>query len=173
MERDSNSPAGAAPTANASAVVRSLRPRDLEAVVRVDQRVTGRRREEYFRMKLQQALQESGIKVSLAAEIDGQFAGFLLARVFYGEFGAVEKVAILDTLGVEPDLAGRGVGRALLRQLRTNLLGLGIPRLETEVRWQDPELLSFFHHIGFLPAPRIALDLDLEAARHREETSPS
>lgn len=154
-----------------SIVVRNLRPTDFEAVVAIDQAARGRRREEYFRMKLQQALAESGIKVSLAGETQGRFAGFLMARVFYGEFGATEKVAVLDTFAVHPDFAGVGVGAALLRQLRTNLLGLGIRRLSTEVAWEDQGLLAFFQNVGFQPAARIPLDLDLEEARRREEVA--
>jgi ribosomal protein S18 acetylase RimI-like enzyme len=142
-------------------VVRDLRPGDLEAVIAIDERNTGRRREEYFKIKLQQNLAETGIKVSLAAELEGRFCGFLLARVFYGEFGTMEPAAVLDTIGVHPDCQGEGVGSALLRQLRTNLLGLGVPRLQTEVGWDNPALLTFFQHEGFRPAERICLDLDL------------
>ena len=70
-----------------------LTPKDLDAVVAVDAKSTGRRREEYFRIKLQQNLAETGIKVSLAAEADGLFRGFLLARVYYGEFGTLEQAS--------------------------------------------------------------------------------
>jgi ribosomal protein S18 acetylase RimI-like enzyme len=143
-----------------AALVRPLSPRDLEAVVALDAKNVGRRREEYFRVKLQQNLQETGIKVSLAAEVDGSFAGFLLARVYYGEFGTMEPVAVLDTLGVHAAYRGRGVGSALLRQLRLNLRALGIARLRTEVDWDEQDLLGFFHRQGFRPAPRICLDLD-------------
>ena len=97
------------------------------------------------------------------------FVGFCLCRVYYGEFGAMERVAMLDTFGVHPDWSGKGVGKALLRQLRTNLLGLGIANLSTQVQWSEPDLLAFFQHAGFQPAPRLALDLDLQAARRREE----
>jgi len=142
-------------------VVRGLRPEDLEAVIALDAKNVGRSREEYFKVKLQQNLAETGIKVSLAAESDGCFAGFLLARVFYGEFGTLEPVAVLDTLGVRPELQGRGIGRALVRQLHTNLLGLGVTRLRTEVDWDDQPLLRFFHHEGFRPAPRLCLDLEV------------
>lgn len=142
--------------------VRGLRPEDLEAVIAIDAKNTGRRRDEYFKIKLEQNLAETGIKVSLAAEIDGCFCGFLLARVFYGEFGRTEPAAVLDTIGVNPDFRGQGVGSALLRQLKTNLLGLGVPRLQTEVSWDNQPLLSFFQHEGFRPAERISLDLDLE-----------
>lgn len=144
-------------------VVRGLKPADLEAVTALDAKNVGRRRDEYFKVKLQQNLAETGIKVSLAAELDGCFCGFLLARVFYGEFGTLEPVAVLDTLGVHPDFRGRGVGRALSRQLRTNLAGLGVGRLQTEVGWDNQELLRFFHAEGFRPAERLCLDLDLDA----------
>lgn len=149
-------------------LVRNLRPRDLDRVVDVDRRNTGREREQYFKVKLAQALADTGIQVSLAAELDGAFVGFLLARVYYGEFGAVDRSAVLDTIGVHPRFHGRGVGHALLRQLRANLAGLGIAALRTEVSWQDQALLTFFHREGFLPAPRLCLDLDLEAARKVE-----
>lgn len=149
--------------------VRNLTPKDLEAVVALDAKVTGRRREEYFRTKLAQALHETGVRVSLAAELEGAFVGFLLCRVWYGEFGAMEPFGVLDTFGVHPDFARHGVARALLRQLRVNLQGLGIQRLQTEVAWDSPELLAFFQHVGFRPAARLCLDLDLENAKKREE----
>lgn len=144
--------------------VRGLKPSDLESVIALDAKNIGRRREEFFRIKLQQNLQETGIKVSLAAEIDGMFTGFLLARVFYGEFGTLEPVAVLDTIDVHPDFRGRGVGQALLGQLRVNLHALHVPALRTEVGWDEQELLGFFHHAGFRPAARLCLDLQVTAA---------
>lgn len=152
-------------THNESIVVRNLRPRDLDAVIEVDSRNAGRRRTEYFKVKLAQAIADTGIQVSLAAERDGRLVGFLLARVYYGEFGSAEKAAVLDTIGVHPDQQGQGVGVALLRQLRQNLMALGIQKLQTQVRWEDPTLLAFFHRSGFRPAARIDLDLDLAAAQ--------
>jgi ribosomal protein S18 acetylase RimI-like enzyme len=142
-------------------LVRTLRPSDLEAVIRIDAKNVGRRRDEFFKMKLAQNLAESGIKVSLAAELDGAFVGFLLSRVFYGEFGCPEPVAVLDTFGVNPDFQRRGVGHALLHQLRTNLKGLGVGLLRSEVRWDEFDLLAFFQREGFQPAPRLCLDLEL------------
>jgi len=146
-------------------LVRRLRPDDLDAVIALDAKVIGRRRKEYFKLKLKQALSDTGIEVSLGAELDEIFVGFLLARVYYGEFGALEHVAVLDTMAVKPDFQGRGVGTALVDQLRVNLLGLGIQTLQTEVSWTNPRLLTFFNREGFLPAPRYCLDLDLEATR--------
>jgi len=143
-------------------LVRGLNAEDLDPVIALDARNAGRRRDEYFKLKLQQNLAETGIKVSLAAEREGCFCGFLLARVYYGEFGTPEPVAVLDTFGVHPDFQGHGVGTALLRQLRTNLVGLGVTRLQTEVSWEDQRLLHFFHGQQFRPAERFCLDLDLD-----------
>lgn len=152
-------------THEATVVVRGLKPTDLDAVIALDSKNTGRRRDAFFRIKLQQNLQETGIKVSLAAELEGIFAGFLLARVYYGEFGTTEPVAVLDTIDVHPDFRGRGVGGALFEQLTVNLRGLNVTTLRTEVGWDEPELLAFFRHEGFRPAARFCLDLDVTRDR--------
>jgi len=144
--------------------IRGLLPSDLDRVIRVDERITGRPRGEYFRLKLDQNLAETGVKVSLAAEVDRIFAGFLLARVYYGEFGMPEPVAVLDTIGVDPDFRGQGVGEGLMKQLGMQLVGLRVSRLQTEVDWDQSELLVFFKKTGFRPAPRLCLDLEVQAA---------
>jgi len=144
-------------------VIRSLRPTDLDAIVALDTKVVGRAREEYFRLKLDQALTETGIEVSLAAEYEGRLVGLLLGRVFYGEFGQLEQVAVLDTLEVDPDYRDQGIGQALLEQLTKNLHAIRIATIRTEVGWNDQELLSFFHHAGFQPAQRLCLELDLQS----------
>ena len=143
-------------------LIRGLQPEDLERVIRLDAKLTGRSRSEYFKIKLGQNLAETGVKISLAAELDGAFVGFMLARVYYGEFGLAEPTAVLDTLGVDPGFHGRGVGDALMRQLRMHLAGLGVARLQTEVGWDDQKLLGFFHRQGFRPAERVCLDLKVE-----------
>ncbi len=141
--------------------VRNLLPEDLDTVIGLDAKLSGRRRGEYLRIKLDQNLAETGIKVSLAAEVDGCFCGFLLARVYYGEFGLLEPTAVLDTIGVDPGFQGRGVGEAMVQKLRMLLSGLNVGHLQTEVSWDAPELLSFFHRQGFRPAERFCLDLEV------------
>jgi GNAT superfamily N-acetyltransferase len=71
----------------------------------------------------------------------------------------------MDVLGVHPDFSGRGVAAGLVDQLRTNLLGVGIKVLQTEVGWDSAELIAFFQRQGFQLAPRLCLDLDLERTR--------
>jgi ribosomal protein S18 acetylase RimI-like enzyme len=142
-------------------LVRTLRQADLDTIVAIDAASVGRRRDRFLALKVTQAFADTGIAASLVAELDDHVVGFVLARVYYGEFGVVEPAAVLDVLGVHPDYRGRRVAAALVDQLRTNLLGLGIPKLQTEVQWSHPELIAFFQHEGFLLAPRLCLDLDL------------
>ncbi len=138
--------------------VRSLRPADLEAVVRIDKRIVGRSRRSYFEVKLQEALNNARLMVSLAVEIDGHLVGYLMGRLYYGEFGVPEPVAILDTIGVDPEHPREGIGRALMDQFRRNVKALGIERIQTEAEWNDWALIRFLSASGFKPAQRMCLD---------------
>ncbi len=141
--------------------VRSMTERDLYALVAIDRRITGRNRSEYFARRLEEALYDSDVRVSLVAEMDGVPVGFIMARVDLGEFGRVEATAVMDTIGVDPDYRGRGVGRALLSQLLVNLATLRVERIRTEVDWDDRALAAFLDHCGFRPSQRLCFDLAL------------
>ena len=141
--------------------VRNLRPTDLNRVVELDALITGRERRGYYANKLDVNLLDSSVTISLGAESDGRLVGFLLARVWTGEFGMTEPTAVLDTIGVHPDFQHHGVGDALVEQLLMNLRGLQVSTLRTELAWNEFALLRFFHHHGFHPAQRVCLDLNL------------
>ncbi len=136
--------------------VRSLSAQDLDAVVRIDRRLTGHDRSAYMKHKLDEALADSGIRVSLIARIEDSIAGYLMASADYGDFGRTEPVAIIDTIGVDPGFAHRGVGHALLSQLLANLDALRIERVETVLAKENLDLLEFFYHAGFSPSERLA-----------------
>jgi ribosomal protein S18 acetylase RimI-like enzyme len=137
--------------------VRSLLENDLAAVVRIDRKLTGRDRSAYYAAKLREMLTESGIRVSLVAEEDGFVVGFVMARVDFGEFGKIDKAAILDTIGVHPGFAGSGVGHALLSQLFLNLSTLQVETVLTQVSPENVELQRFLYSCGFHPSQRLVL----------------
>jgi ribosomal protein S18 acetylase RimI-like enzyme len=141
--------------------VRSMTEGDLPAIGRLDRKITGRDRTRYLARKASEVLRESAIRVSLVAELEGQLAGFLMARVDFGEFGRTEPTAVLDTIGVDPGLGRRGVGAALLEQLLLNLGSLRVERVITEVEWTHLPLLGFLGRTGFGPAQRLAFDKTL------------
>jgi len=144
--------------------VRSLRREDFAAVSRIDKHITGRDRSEYLQQKFSEVLDEAGIRVSLVAEIDDVAAGFVMARVDYGEFGRTAPTAVMDTIGVDPAWEHAGVGHALISQLLANLEALRVDKVRTEVDWQLFSLNRFLADCGFLPAQRIALSLSLNRA---------
>ena len=141
--------------------VRDLRPEDLDRMVQIDRAITGTDRRGYYKQRLATALQESGVRVSLAAEIDGTLAGFVLGRLYYGEYGHTDTFATIDTIGVDPGFRGRGVGHALLQQLTRNLRALHVECIQTEVDWQQWDLMRFLQEVGFRPVPRLSLELAL------------
>jgi ribosomal protein S18 acetylase RimI-like enzyme len=138
--------------------VRSMVEGDLRALIAIDRRITGRDRSAYFERKLDEALYESDVRISLVAEVDGRPVGFIMARVDLGEFGRTDSAAIMDTIGVDPDHGNRGVGRALLTQLLVNLMTLRVDKVLTEVDWSARELLGFLDRCGFHPSSYLCFD---------------
>ncbi len=145
-------------------IIRTLRSGDTPRLVRMDQEISGRSRQAWYEKKVQRALQEADVNISLGAEVDGLLAGALLGSVQYGEFGQPEPIAILDTMLVDKAFARQGIGSAMLEQLLKNLSGLRIARLRTEVAWNELDLIAFFGRSGFVPAPRLVLELDVTAS---------
>jgi predicted N-acetyltransferase YhbS len=135
--------------------VRTLREEDIEGIARIDRRVTGRARRAYLCRALDETLAD-GVRVSLAAFGDGALAGFVMARVDYGDFGRPEPVAVIDSIGVDPMQMRQGVARALLSQLFFHLAALGVERVETVVAWGDWTLAAFFDAAGLRPSQRLA-----------------
>ena len=133
-----------------------LTAKDLDDVVRIDRHITGRDRRAYMQHALDEALRESGVRISLAARRDAVMAGYIMARADLGDFGRTEPVAVIDTIGVAPEYAHQGIGHALLSQLFLNLSALRIERVETIVAKENLELLGFFHGAGFAPGERLA-----------------
>ena len=62
---------------------------------------------------------------------------------------------MIDTLGVDPGYTGRGIGRALLSQLFTNLEVPCVERVATVVERNNFELLSLFYRAGFVTSQRL------------------
>lgn len=143
--------------ARGHADVRSMASADLAEIARIDRAITGRDRAGYIGARLMETLSDSAIRVSLTARLDGVIVGYLMARTDWGDFGRTEPVAVIDTLGVDPEYARRrGVGRAMLRQLFANLDALGVERVETVVSHHQLPLAGFFVGNGFEPSQRLA-----------------
>jgi ribosomal protein S18 acetylase RimI-like enzyme len=139
--------------------VRSLQAADLPEVIRIDHSLTGRDRTPYFAAKFEEMLTESGIRVSLVTEDAGVLTGFVMARVDFGEFGKVERTAVIDSIGVHPAFKGSGIGQALLSQLLLNLSSLQVEWVRTQVSPEDFRLHRFLHGCGFRQSQQLVLEM--------------
>jgi len=137
--------------------VRTARESDLNAIIRIDRKLNGRERREYYAAKMNEVMSESGIRASLVAEQDGQVVGFIMARVDYGDYGRTEPAAVIDTIGVDPGFGHTGIASALLSQLLANLDALHVEHVRTNVSWKNTALISFLDSNGFVPAQQLIL----------------
>jgi ribosomal protein S18 acetylase RimI-like enzyme len=137
---------------------------DLDAIVCIDRDITGRDRRDYIAARLAEAMDDTSVRVSLAARCDGAVVGYLMARADLGDFGRSEPVAVIDTLGVDAEYAHRGIGHALVSQLFANLGALRVERVETVVALNDLALLGFLASLGFQAGERLSFVRRLAAA---------
>lgn len=141
--------------------IRSMIAADLDRIVAIDRETTGRDRRAYYERRQHEMLEQSGVRVSLVAEQEGMAAGFIMARVDFGDFGRTGEEAVMDTIGVDPGYQGKGVGQALMSQLMVNLSALQVSTVRTEIDWNNTAMIAYLDAVGFVPAPRFVLTRDL------------
>jgi ribosomal protein S18 acetylase RimI-like enzyme len=86
--------------------------------------------------------------ICLVAELDGQIVGFMISYILTLGFG-IEKSAWIATLGVKPEYMGQDIGKKLAIKIFEYYQSEGIENVYTSVRWDSPDLLSFFKTMGF------------------------
>jgi N-acetylglutamate synthase-like GNAT family acetyltransferase len=86
--------------------------------------------------------------ICLVAERKNRVIGFMISYILTLGFG-MEKSAWIATLGVQGEYMGQGVGRSLAKNIFKRYKKVGIENVYTSVRWDSPDLLSFFKTLGF------------------------
>lgn len=99
---------------------------------------------------------------SLAAEINGKVAGFMVAMPEIRTYGLGKGVGWIKLLGIHPDYKGKGVGRSLGEAILEHFSNSGIKEIKTLVDWDDHELIPFFQSMGFDKSKMIVLEKDLD-----------
>jgi GNAT superfamily N-acetyltransferase len=139
-------------------VVRPLEPTDLDAIVRIDEKLSGHTRKEYWRRRLELASLRPPW-MSLVAETDGRVVGFVFGWVGESEFGIAEPTAWLDLIGVDPPYRGRGVGQALVGRFVTSGRELrAIKKVATLIDLGQADIREFFVRLGFHHGPMIQME---------------
>jgi len=140
--------------------IRAFKTEDLDAIVKIDERVLGEDRKNYWERKLTLMSSQSS-QVSLVAEVEREVVGFILGDVSGWEFGVPETIGWMDTIGVNPTYQKKGIATALARELIKNLRAIGVRTIYTLVSWDDWDLLQFFHAMGFTRGDMINLELKI------------
>ena len=140
--------------------IRTLKREDLDAIVKIDERVLGENRRNYWERKLG-LMNDKSSQISLVAEMEGGVVGFVLGDISGWEFGVPETVGWIDTVGIDPDYQKKGLATGLAHELIKNLKALGMKTIYTLVSWNDWDLLQFFHAMGFKRGDMINLELKI------------
>ncbi len=143
--------------------IRPLTREDFEAVLALDARIAGQLRRGYFEKRLAAAVRHPKRHLQLAIEDGSRLRGFLLARGADGEYGGSDRAVVLETIGVDPEVQRRGLGRRMLDGLAELARTRGARALRTQADWRDHSLLRLLDRGGFRVAPRQVL----ERAVHR------
>jgi GNAT superfamily N-acetyltransferase len=142
--------------------VRPVESSDLDAIARIDEKLSGQTRKDYWRQRLEITLLRPPW-MSLVAETDGRVVGFLFGWVGESEFGIAEPTAWVDLIGVDPPYRGRGVGHALVDRFVTSARELrAVARVATLIDLAQADVREFFLRLGFHHGPMIQME---QAAR--------
>lgn len=87
--------------------------------------------------------------VWLAYDEDGLAGICVVCYAISTSMGAV--VAKLDDVSVKADRRGKGIGTALLSELKEQLKREGVTRIDVAVHLQNPEARRFYEQHGFVP----------------------
>lgn len=143
--------------------IRAAEGSDLDPIVRIDEKLTGQTRKDYWQQRLEIAALRPPW-MSLVAETDGRIVGFMFGWVTESEFGIATATAWVDMIGVDPPYRGRGVAHALVsrfvesgRQLR------GIAKVATLIDLGQADVREFFVRLGFHHGPMIQMERDVRS----------
>jgi len=139
-------------------IVRNIAADDLEQAIALDSRITGQSRRGFYRKRFA-AMQDSPKSfLWLVAIVDDRLAGFVSAHLLEGEYGGIAPSAVIDAVGVLPELRGQGIAHALMEALEIQLKARHMVEIDTEVGWNQHELVQFFAASGFQLAPSLVLE---------------
>jgi ribosomal protein S18 acetylase RimI-like enzyme len=141
--------------------VRPVEPSDLDAIVRIDEKLSGHPRKEYWQRRLEMSLLRPPW-MSRVAETDGRVVGFLFGWVGESEFGIAAATAWIDLIGVDPAYRGRGVGQALMDRFVSSGRELrAIAKVATLIDLTQADVREFFVRQGFVLGRMIQLERDV------------
>ena len=144
--------------------IRPVETSDLDAIVRIDEKLSGETRKAFWQTRLETAALRPPW-MSLVAEMDGRLVGFLLGWVGESEFGIGQSTGWIDLIGVDPPYRGRGVGHALVKRFVESGQELrAVQKVATLIDLTQADVRDFFVRLGFRHGPMIQMEMPVESA---------
>lgn len=139
---------------------RPLSIADIDAMIRVDEKIVQRTRSELFREKLEEQISKYG-EESMGAFQGNLLIGYILAETKVYIYGSDDLSAWITLLGVDPEYQGRGIGTTLSRKMIEYFIQKGIKQIRTIALWSWGDLVEFFSSVGFKLSDYLTLELDI------------
>jgi ribosomal protein S18 acetylase RimI-like enzyme len=145
-----------------SITIRLLTENDLEAILKIDEKILNTSRREYYQLKFERLFASRDyLPTSFVAEDNGAVVGFLMGELYMGQFGIFQEVASLDTIGVDPSYQHKGVGKKLMDEFIDHLRQIGVNKINTLVDWNNAGMIHFFSASQFSPSRTINLERNI------------
>ncbi len=142
--------------------IRLMTANDLDAILKIDAKILNSSRLEYYQFKFERLFSSSDyLPTSFVAEDNGTVVGFLMGELYVGQFGILQEVASIDTIGVDPSCQLKGVGKKLMNAFIDHLRQIGVNKINTLVDWNDAGLIKFFSANQFSPSRTINLERNI------------
>lgn len=127
--------------------IRPMEPEDIDAILTIDRKITGVRRAITYTDLITGYLGGT-LDLSFVAEINGQVAGLIMARLAYvGE--PVTEVGLIQILGVDPDYQRRGIATKLVNVMLEHCKSKGVKTVRVTIKERDSQMRGFFERMGF------------------------
>jgi predicted N-acetyltransferase YhbS len=129
------------------ALIRKLKAKDAEDISKIYAGITQTPVKDDFIHIIEEQVNRKE-DASFVAEFDGRVVGYMISIVISGGFG-IKKSTWVANMGVNPKFMGQGIGESLANKIFEFSREKGIKDVYTSVRWDSPDLLSFFKTLGF------------------------
>jgi len=128
-------------------LIRKLKAEDAENINKIYAAITQTPVQDNFITIIKEQVEREE-DASFVAELNGQVVGYMISIVISGGFG-IKKSTWISNMGVNPKFMGQGIGESLAKEIFKFSRARDIENVYTSVRWDSPDLLSFFKTLGF------------------------
>ena len=148
------------PDVQSEARIRPLDELDIDAIVRIDEKIGGRYRPDFWEERVTFYLRRDP-EASRVAEVEGKVVGFMLGDVRAGEFGIDRPSGWIERFGIHPDYRGRDLGKQMFDGIVGHFSAAGATAVRTLVDGKETAVVGFLKALGFAPSALQALEIPL------------